>query len=212
VPALASDGGRPTRRERSASARGGGGALHYISQARLFDESKSKIIAGSDANGEDPRHTLTVLDGRSGNDFHITSAKKFFFALGFVLNNLVVESNDSMNVKFLVEGLSKDGGKPAWEEPGEHNYKNRWKEFDIAKSLGADAVLQAFNLKEGQGFPIAVIIECKKWEELSHWSGEIRITVQDLNVSEEAHQTYLRYKVDIDEPKLSSNGSASCNE
>jgi hypothetical protein len=178
-------------------------ALPYISQARLFDESKSKIIEGSGANGEDPRHTLTALEGRSRNDFHITSAKKFFFALGFVLNHLSVQSNGiGMNVKLLVEGLPKEGRAPAWTEHGEYNYKDRWKDFDVAETLKPPAILQAFNLKEGEGFPIVVIIECRKWEQLANWSGGIRIAVQDLDVSKEEHQIFLQYEVDVDKSRL----------
>ena len=59
--------------------------LPYISHVELFDESKGIIIPGSDANGARPRHTLTALEERSGNDFLIESAERFFFASGFVL-------------------------------------------------------------------------------------------------------------------------------
>ncbi|OSJ32166.1 hypothetical protein BSZ19_20235 [Bradyrhizobium japonicum] len=179
----------------------------HISQVRLFDESKSAIVPGSDADGANPQHTLTALEPRSSNNFEIKSAEKFFFAMGFVLNHLNVGKNGAMNVKFSVDGLSKDG--VAWTEPGEYQYEDRWKEFDIAKSLGPSAVRQAFQLKEGEGFPIAVVIECKKWEELSKWNGAIRINIQDLNTGNK-DQVHLQYLVNLAEPAMTDSGMEKC--
>ncbi|OSJ19670.1 hypothetical protein BST63_01670 [Bradyrhizobium canariense] len=182
-------------------------APQIISQVRLFDESKSAVIPGSDGNGASPQHTLTALDARSSNNFEIKSAERFFFAMGFVLNHLSVGKNGAMKVKFSVEGLSKDG--VAWSEPAEYQYQDRWKEFDIAKSLGSDAVLRAFHLEEGAGLPIAVVIECKKWEELSKWNGAIRISAQDLNTGKE-DQVSLQYLVNLAEPAMQGARAKEC--
>jgi len=215
---------QPTRSARRTALISGGGAAAlllaflvslwvrpapapYISQVRLFDESKSAIIPGSDANGANPQHTLTALDARSSNNFEIKSAEKFFFAMGFVLNHLSVGKNGAMKVKFSVDGLSTDG--VAWSEPAEYQYEDRWKEFDIAKSLGPDAVHRAFNLEEGGGLPIAVVIECKKWEELSKWNGAIRVSVQDLNTGKD-DQVSLQYLVNLAEPAMQGNGVKEC--
>jgi hypothetical protein len=153
----------------------------YISHVRLFDESKSAVIPGSDANGARPRHTLTSLVERSGNDFQIETPEKFFFALGFVLHNLNVQSDGGMNATFAVDGLSNDDNGTAWHEEASLGDKDRWKSFDIAKTVGSDKVLQAFKLNEGQAIPIAVVFECMNWAAISRWSGEIQIKVQDLN-------------------------------
>ena len=78
-----------------------------------------------------------------------------------------------MRVKVFVDGLSNDGGPSAWTEDAELPTKDSWQRFDIAKSVKPDGVLQAFRLKEGDGIPIAVVIECKTSAEISRWSGQI---------------------------------------
>jgi hypothetical protein len=186
-------------------------SLPYISHVELFDESKGAIIPGSDANGANPRHTLTALEERSGNDFQIESAERFFFALGFVLHHLVIQPDGGMRVKFFVEGLSNDGGPSAWREDAELGSKDSWKRFDIAKSVKPDAVLEAFKLKEGDGIPIAVVIECRTWEEILRWSGQIQIIVQDLNVSKEKHELPLPFQTKLQKPKWANAETKGCN-
>jgi hypothetical protein len=179
-----------------------------VSHVRLFDESKSIEISGS--ADERPRHTLTALVGRSDNDFGIKDPESFFMAIGFLLKDLKVQPDGSMDVTLTVEGLSKDGNGNAWTEVAPLTYKDRWKSFDIAKSVGASAVLREFAIKDGDAIPIAVVIECMDSQTLSRWSGDIQIKVADRNGDGQTYSLPHPFKAELTPRKLSDASSKSC--
>jgi hypothetical protein len=183
-------------------------ATPAITQVRLFDETKSIEIPGR-AN-ERSRHTLTALVSRSDNDFGIKDPESFFMAIGFLLKDLKVQPDGSMDVKLTVEGLSNDGKGNAWTEEAVLTYKDRWKYFDIAKSLGASAVLREFDIKDGDAIPIAVVIECMVSDALSRWSGDIQIKVADRNGDGQTYSLPRPYKAKLDTSKVTDANSKSC--
>jgi hypothetical protein len=165
-----------------------------VSRVQLFDEQYVKIIQGSDLNGARAKHTLTKLEERSGNNYLISTPENFFFALGFVISGLE-KSDDNMNADIDITGLANDGAGAAWTENVNVNHEFKWKKFDIPKTVGPQAVLDYFEIKDDEHMPFAVIIECLDAVSLYRWSGGVQIHLQDhLNgelVAELGHPFFL---------------------
>jgi hypothetical protein len=168
-----------------------------ISEVRLFDETKNKILPSS---GDPPRHTLTELDSRSGNDFRVGAPEDFLFALGFVVDGIKVSPGGRVQVKLLIEGLSNDGGPIAWLDDGELSNKLDWQNFDIAKSVGSIEVAKKLHVTSDQEIPIALIIECRTADEMRRWSGEIQIKVRDQNGDGQFHQLPQPFSLKLYKP------------
>ncbi|TGQ43680.1 MULTISPECIES: hypothetical protein [unclassified Mesorhizobium] len=138
-----------------------------LSHERLFDEHLKQ--------GE----AVSRLEVRPGNYFTIKKPEDFTLVLGFVIDGLVVTNDGDVDASIEVVGLKADSQTAAWSANIDLKRVDDWKTFSIAKALGSESVLKAFSLTEGQGVPIAAMIECADAKDLTNWSGKIQIRVRD---------------------------------
>ncbi|MCK1431407.1 hypothetical protein [Bradyrhizobium sp. 87] len=127
-----------------------------------------------------------------------------------MLNNIKSRPDGSIDVKFTVEGLSNDNGPAAWTEQVPMHSKDRWTKFDVAKTVGPEAVLKEFGMKEGDGIPIVAIVECLDWDGLRRWSGDIQIRIEDYNGDRISHELAQPFKVKLGKPRFAQLPGTSC--